>query len=284
MSGKMEAVLIKHPENAYISQENLNKSWETFLFEECPDYEKALEEYAVFEKIIKDNVKDVFYLPRDDETGLDSMYTHDPLKVTKKGAIYFPMGKLQRSPEGAASRKYLESLGLPTLGVIEPPCKIEGGDVVWIDDETVAIGRGYRTNDAGIERFKELTKDFIKEYFIVHMPHADGEGACLHLMSVISIVSDKLAVVYSRYMPISFRQFLINRGFDLIETPDWEYSRLGTNVLALAPNKVVVTDGAPEVKAMLVKAGVEVFEYPGHNISFLGTGGPTCLTHPIKRV
>ncbi|MGN0735311.1 MAG: dimethylarginine dimethylaminohydrolase family protein [Anaerovoracaceae bacterium] len=284
MVGKINSILIKKPEAAFISQENLNNTWEDFKYFGCPDYEKVLEEYAVFEKYITDNVENVYYLPQDDRTGLDSIYAHDPLKITSKGAIYFPMGKELRSKEYLATKAYLESIGIPTLGEIKSPGKMEGGDVLWIDERTVAIGRGYRTNDEGIRQFKELTEGLIDEYIIVPMPHGDGEDCCLHLMSIISFVDVDKAVVYSKYMPVFFRQMLLERSIQLIECNDEEYDYLGTNVLALEPGKCITIDGNPEIIQKMRDAGVEVLTYEGKELSYKGTGGPTCLTAPLYRL
>lgn len=284
MVGKVEAILIKRPEQAFISQENLDQTWEAFRYFGCPDYQKVLEEYDAFEKIIKDNVENVYYLPQDDRTGLDSIYTHDPLKITKKGAIYFPMGKELRSREYMATQAYLESIGIPTLGHITPPGKMEGGDVLWIDERTVAIGRGYRTNDEGIRQFKELTKGLVDEYIIVPMPHGDGVDCCLHLMSIISFVDTDKAVVYSKFMPVFFREYLLERGIRLIECNDKEYDYLGSNLLALAPGKCVLIDGCPEIRRKVEEAGVTVYTYEGKELSYRGTGGPTCLTCPLYRL
>lgn len=284
MVGKVGAILLKRPEQAFISQENLDQTWEAFRYFGCPDYQKVLEEYNVFEQIIKDNVENVYYLPQDDRTGLDSIYTHDPLKITKKGAIYFPMGKELRSREYMATQAYLESIGIPTLGHITPPGKMEGGDVLWIDERTVAIGRGYRTNDEGIRQFKELTEGLIDEYIIVPMPHGDGVDCCLHLMSIISFVDTDKAVVYSKYMPVFFREYLLDRGIQLIECNDKEYDYLGSNLLALAPGKCVLIDGCPEIQKKVEDAGVTVYTYEGKEMSYRGTGGPTCLTCPLYRL
>lgn len=284
MVGKVGAILLKRPEQAFISQENLDQTWEAFRYFGCPDYQKVLEEYNVFEQIIKDNVENVYYLPQDDRTGLDSIYTHDPLKITRKGAIYFPMGKELRSREYMATQAYLESIGIPTLGHITPPGKMEGGDVLWIDERTVAIGRGYRTNDEGIRQFKELTKGLIDEYIIVPMPHGDGVDCCLHLMSIISFVDTDKAVVYSKYMPVFFREYLLDRGIQLIECSDKEYDYLGSNLLALAPGKCVLIDGCPEIRKKVEDAGVTVYTYEGKELSYRGTGGPTCLTCPLYRL
>ena len=284
MTGKIEAILIKRPEEAFISQENLNANWEKFNYFGCPDYEKVIEEYNEFEKFIKENIPEVYYLKQDDRAGLDSIYAHDPLKVTKKGAIYFPMGKELRGREREATREYLESIGIPTLGEIKAPGKMEGGDVLWIDEKTVAIGRGYRTNDEGIRQFKELTKDIIDEYIIVPMPHGDGEDCCLHLMSIISFVDTDKAVVYSKYMPVFFREYLIEKGITLIECGDEEYDYLGTNVLCVAPGKCITIAGNPEITAKMRDAGIDVTTYEGKELSYRGTGGPTCLTCPLYRI
>ena len=284
MIGKIESILLKRPEQAFISQDNLNRTWEEFHYFGCPDYEQVLQEYNAFEAIIKAHVPHVYYLPQDERTGLDSIYAHDPLKITRRGAVYFPMGKALRSGESYATEEYLKSIGVPTLGRITAPGKMEGGDVLWLDEKTVAIGRGYRTNDEGIRQFKEITRDVVDEYIIVPMPHGDGEDCCLHLMSIISLVDTDKAVVYSRYMPVFFREYLLSLGMQLIECSDAEYDYLGTNLLALEPGVCILIDGCPEVEQKLRDAGVTVYTYSGKELSYRGTGGPTCLTCPIARV
>ncbi|MBS4535006.1 amidinotransferase [Clostridium sp. D2Q-14] len=279
----IKSILIKHPEDAFISQENLNNTYEEFNYIGCPDYEKVLKEYQSFESIINENVENVYYLPKDDNTGLDSIYAHDTAKITKKGVIYFTMGKDLRRGEPDVTRKYLESIGIPTLGSIKGEGKMEGGDVVWLDEKIVAVGRGYRTNDEGIRQFKELVKDFVDEVIVVPLPHGEGEDECLHLMSIISMVDQDLAVVYSKFMPVFFREYLQKKGVELIEVNDKEYEYLGSNVLALAPRKCLLLKGNHDVKKKLLEAGAEVLEYEGYDLSYRGTGGPTCLTMPLFR-
>ena len=284
MVGKIDTIIIKHPEEAFISQENLDQKWKPFNYVSCPDYEKSLKEYSRFEEIIQEHVENVHYLPKDDNTGLDSTYAHDTCKITSKGAIMFTVGKELRRGETGATRKFLEGIGVPILGEISGEGTMEGGDVVWLDEKTVAVGRGYRTNYEGIRQFRELTKDVVDEFIVVELPHGDGPDECLHLMSVISMVDHDLAVVYSKLMPVSFRDLLIERGIELIEVDDAEYANLGSNVLALAPRVCVMPAGNPGTREKLEKAGAKVFEYEGHDISFKGTGGPTCLTLPVTRL
>lgn len=283
MVQKIDTILLKQPQAAYVSQENLDDNWKAFQYFGCPDFEEAKREYSRFEEIIRANVPNVYTLPCDPRGGLDSIYTHDPVKITCKGAIYFPMGKELRSKEFLATEEFLKSQGVPTLGYITPPGKMEGGDVLWIDERTVAIGLGYRTNQEGIRQFKELTKGLIDEYIIVPMPYGDGPDACLHLMSIISFVDVDKAVVYSKYMPVFFREYLEARNIELIECGDQEYDALGTNLLALEPKKCVLIEGCPEIQKKLEDRGIEVITYKGQEISYKGTGGPTCLTCPVCR-
>ncbi len=283
MVGKLEAVLIKRPENAFVSQAQLEADYKKYHFLGCPDFNKVCEEYNRFEAILQDHVKDVFYLPYDERAGLDSIYTQDPVKITRQGAIYFSMGKALRHGEPEAVEQYLLSLGIPTLGRITPPGKMEGGDVLWLNARTVAIGRGYRTNDEGIRQFKELIKDMVDEVIVVPLPHGHGPNSCMHLSSLFSLVSEDKAVLFSQYMPVDFRERLVDMGIRLIECNHTEYDYLGCDVLALAPNKVILIRGCPSMEAQLSSAGVKVYTYEGMELSFRGTGGPVCLTCCIAR-
>lgn len=276
-------ILMKKPEDAFKNQRNLDEKFREYGYYESPDFEAVLKEYHNFEKIISENVEKIHYLPFDEGAGLDSIYTHDPVKITKRGAVYFQMGKALRQGEPPATRAFLESAGVPTLGSIQGDGKMEGGDVVWLSEREVAIGMGYRTNEEGIRQFRELLGNLIDLIIMVPMPHGEGRDACLHLMSIISMVDSDLAVVYSKYMPVFFREYLIGKGIKLIETDDDEYGYLGSNVLALGNRKCVVMEGNPKVKKALKDAGATVFTYPGRNLSYLGTGGPTCLTCPVCR-
>ena len=283
MVGKMGSVLVKPPQNAFISQENLKDNLEKYNYINLQDYEESLKEYEKFLDILEEEGIEVYKLPQDDRTGLDSIYSHDSLKVTKKGAIYFNLGKELRRGEGQATEDYLETLGIPTLGHVTSPGLMEGGDVVWLDEKTVAIADGYRTNSEGIRQFKEITKDIVDEVIVVPLPYGDGPDECLHLMSIISMVDDDLAVVYSEYMPVFFRRILEDRGIELLEVDRDEYDNLGSNVLALAPRVCLMLEGNPKIEQKLKDAGCKVYTYKGQEISYQGTGGPTCLTHPLYR-
>jgi arginine deiminase len=283
MYKKLNHVIVKHPNDAFLNQEHLNKEWKKFNYIDEPDFLKAQQEYEQFLSILKQHVKQIEFLPASESVGLDSLYAHDPVKFTSRGAIILKSGKKVRQPEAEAYKNFLLEKNIPIVGELKGEAMADGGDLVWLDERTLLIGRGYRTNDEAIEQIKEMTKDFVDECIVVQLPHDQGEDECLHLMSFISIVDDNLAVVYSRLMPVFLRQLLIKRGFELIEVPDEEYHRLGCNVLALAPRVCMIVSGNPYTKQKLIEAGATVYEYEGNEISYLGTGGPTCLTCPVVR-
>ncbi len=281
---KIKSILMKKPVTAWQSQDNVSKQWQQLHYPSEPDYRKVLEEYAKFAAIIEEHVPEVHYLPEDNQTSLDSIYTHDPVVITKVGAILCNMGKPERLKEAAAIGRYLESIDIPVIGEIKAPGKLEGGDIVWFDDDTVAVGLGYRTNSEGVAQLREMTRGMVKEIIEVPLPHGNGPDECLHLMSMISPVDSDLAVVYSRLMVVPFRELLIEKGIQFIEVPDEEYDTFACNVLALEPRVCVMIAGNPLTKAALEKAGATVFEYPGEDVSIKGGGGPTCLTRPLLRV
>jgi arginine deiminase len=283
-TGKIEAILMKKPEVAWKNQQNVDNQWRQLNYPFAPDYAKVLNEYSQFAAIIEKHVGEVHYLPEDNSVGLDSIYTHDPVIITRKGAILCTMGKKERLPEPQAVGKYFESIGIPIIGEIKAPGKIEGGDIVWFDDNTVAVGVGYRTNREGIAQLRKLTEGLVQEVIEVPLPHGNGPDECLHLMSMISPVDRDLAVVYSPLMVVPFREQLIEKGIKFVEVPAEEYDSFGCNVLALAPRKCVMIAGNPKTRAGLEKAGATVYEYPGEDVSIKGGGGPTCLTRPLLRI
>lgn len=283
MVDPIQRLVLKHPREAFVGPAKLASEWRALNYHGCPDYDEAVREYDAFVALLERHVPAISYMPEDLSTSADSVFAYDPVIVTKQGAILCRMGKRQREPEPAVAGRFLEQLGIPILARIEGDGRVEAGDVVWIDEHTLAVGRGYRTNAEGIRQLWEITRGFVRELVVVPLPHWDGPHACLHLMSLFSLIDDDLAVTFARSLPVPFREWLTERGVELLELPEAEHKTLGCNVLALAPRKVLLVKGNPGTKQMLERAGVTVLEYKGDEISLKGTGGPTCLTRPILR-
>ena len=283
MTSTIRRVLIKSPENAYKNQVNIDSQYQDLNYFGKPDFVRSLEDYESFRSILKKSGVEIHDLPADDITSLDSIYTHDPCLISNSGVILCSMGKTLRKKEPEMISKYFKSLNIPIIGKISPPGKLEGGDIVWIDNRTVAVGVGYRSNLEGIAQLKEILSGDVDEIIPVHLPHWTGPSDCLHLMSNISPLDRDLFLVYSKLLPVSFREYLLDRGIKLLEVPDDEYESMGCNVLAIAPKKVIMIEGNDVTKNLLEKEGVDVSTYPGLEISYKGAGGPTCLTRPFLR-
>jgi N-dimethylarginine dimethylaminohydrolase len=281
--GRLTRVLVKHPRDAFVDDATVAAQWKPLNFVAPPMLASAAAEYDAFLDVIRSAGAQIDFLPRDDRTSLDSLYTRDASVVTARGVILCNMGKRARAGEPPAQEAVLRQLGVAIAGSIGEPGHLEGGDVVWLDDRTVAVGRGYRTDDEGIRQFRALLGDSIDEMIVVPLPHWRGPGDVLHLMSLISPVDRDLAVVYSPLLPVPFRERLLEHGCTFVEVPDSEFDSMGTNVLALAPRTCVVLAGNARTRRALEKAGAGVFEYVGHEISVKGAGGPTCLTRPLER-
>lgn len=275
-------ILVKHPKDAYGSQANADANWEDLGYPAPVSYDTVTREFEAFAAILEKFIPKISYLPAAEGTGLDSLYTHDPIVPTDKGIIMMNMGKPQRRGEAKAMEAWFKAEGIPVRGWVESPATHEGGDSVWLDDQTLAMARSFRTNDEGVKRMRELAGgDF--EVLSYGLPYWNGPEECLHIMSFISPVDKDLAVVYSRQMPIPFREELVRRGYKFVEVPDSEYATFGPNVLAVAPRVVVMPSGNPKTMDALKAAGCEVYVYPADDITHKGGGGPTCLTRALER-
>lgn len=281
--GDLERVFVRHAADAFASAERVGREWRDLGFTAPPDLARALKEHDAFLELLAGAGAAVDRLPPGESLGLDAVYVRDASIVSARGVILCRMGKPQRAAEPEAQRAALEASGIPIAGAIEEPGRLEGGDVVWLDPRTIAVGRGYRTNAEGIRQLRALLGDTVDELIEVPLPHWRGPGDVFHLMSIVSPVDRDLAVVYAPLLPVPFRERLLDFGMKFVEVPDEEFPTMAANVLAVAPRRCVALDGNPRTRALLERAGAEVLLYAGEEISRKGSGGPTCLTRPVLR-
>jgi N-dimethylarginine dimethylaminohydrolase len=283
MVARLRRVIVKRPEDAFVNRDHIQKQWQELRYTREPDLPRAAREHQQFVELLTRAGAEVLYLPADDRTGLDSLYTHDPVMLTGRGAIIFQTGKVARRGEGPAFADSFKAWGVPILGTIDGPATAEAGDMVWLDDDTLLVGRSFRTNAVGIERLSELLAPAGITVIPIELPYWNGPGDVLHLMSLISLVDEDLAVVYRRLLPVPLFELLTIYRIQLIDVPEEEYDTLGCNVLALSPRNVVITKGNPVTRSRLEAAGCTVAEFDGSEICVPGSGGPTCLTRPLWR-
>ena len=272
MTAPLRRVLVRRP--------GAVDRWQEFGWRDRPDAARIAAEHEAFVALLESaGVEVVLGDPLD--SALDAIYVHDPAAVTERGAVLLRPGKELRRVEVDAIASDLERAGVQVLARLEAPATAEGGDMLWLDERTLVVGRGYRTNEAGIDALRAALPDV--DVLAVDLPYYHGRDEVMHMLSLISPLADDLALVYLSLMPVRLVELLEERGIAFVEVPDDEFESMACNVLALGPRKALALDGSPETRKRLEAAGVEVLVYAGDELSRKGDGGPTCLTRPLVR-
>jgi N-dimethylarginine dimethylaminohydrolase len=223
-------------------------------------------------------------LPASPDLSLDAVYTHDASLPTDFGMIILRPGKTNRVAEAARHREFYQQVGIPVLGEITSPGTAEAGDMIWLDSKTLLIGRGYRTNAAGIEQMRELLAPEEVEVLSAPLPYGPGPSACLHLMSLISLLDENTAVVDLSWLAVETVELLQGHGYSFIEIDSQERESLACNVLALGDRRLLAIEENVNTNDRLARAGFDVRTFPGSELCINGSGGPTCLTRPLLRL
>ena len=274
MTGRLERVLVRPPlaEDA--------EHWRAYGWRAEPDHAAAAAEHDQLCGILEAAGAEVV-VSLHDPGNPDAIYVYDPVLVGAEGAVLLRPGKEGRRGEPSAIAASLTNADVPVATRLEEPVLAEGGDTVWLDEGTLLVGIGYRTNPAAIAALADAFPGV--EVIAFDLPHWNGSDEVMHLMSVLSPLDGDLALVYPRIAPVRLLELLAERAVAVVEVPDDEFETQGPNVLALGPRHALALDGNPETRRRMERAGVEVVVYRGEEISRKGDGGPTCLTRPLLR-
>lgn len=278
MTATLKTVTVRQPAPTVGGDE-----WQSFGYSRSIRQVETMREHQAFVELLSANDVEVVVDGPDPVGHLDAIFCYDPSLMTDSGAVLLRPGKVLRSGEPSFHRASYESLGIPILGEIEAPGSVEGGDTLWLDPQTLAVGRGYRTNTDGIRQLSDILTGVGVKVVPFDLPHWNGPAECLHLMSMISPVAERVAVVHQPMMAVAFVELLRELGWTFIDIPAEEFDSMGCNVLALGQGRCVIANRNPGTSARLAEAGFTVLEYTGDHISHNRQGGPTCLTRPILR-
>jgi dimethylargininase len=275
MTRPLRRVLVRPPRAAGFA------AWREYGWRAAPDLARMADEHETFCEALAAEGAEVVLAPTSVPEDPDSIYVFDPAIVSDEGAIVLRSGKPGRLVEADAIAADFEHAGVPIAARLEPPAVVDGGDTIWLDETTLLVGRGYRTNDEGIIALQEALPgvDVIR----FDLPHLEGEEVVLHLLSLLSPLDSDLVVAYLPLMPVRLVQLLRALHIEIVEVPEEEFETMGPNVLALAPRVALALEGNDETRRRLERAGVDVRVYRGDEISRKGDGGPTCLTRPLLR-
>jgi dimethylargininase len=274
MTGRLERVLVRPPGTDF-------SRWREYGWRAEPDAARIAEEHEGLRVALADAGAEVVVAETAADGNLDAVYVYDPAIVSDRGAILLRPGKAGRRGEVDAMRTDFEAAGVPIAAQLEEPALAEGGDTLWLDEETLVVGLGYRTNEIGARGLTEALPGI--EVLSVDLPHYHGPSEVMHLLSLVSPLDRDLALVYLPLMPVRLVEALRQRRYEVVEVPDEEFESLGCNVLALGPRVALALDGNPETRRRMEAAGVDVRVYSGEELSRKGDGGPTCLTRPLER-
>jgi len=255
--------------------------WQEYDWRAEPDAKRIAAEHEGLRTALEEAGAEVVVAEPTADGNLDAVYVYDPALVAEAGAILLRPGKEGRRGEAEAMRADFAAAGVPVVAELTAPALAEGGDTLWLDESTLVVGLGYRTNQAGAAQLAEALPDV--DVITVDLPHYHGPGEVMHLLSLISPLDEELALVYLPLMPVRLVELLEKRGSDLVEVPDEEFESMGCNVLALGPRVALALEGNPETRRRMEAAGVDVRVYAGEELSRKGDGGPTCLTRPLLR-
>ncbi|HVB61774.1 MAG TPA: arginine deiminase family protein [Ktedonobacteraceae bacterium] len=278
MIAPLRSVLVKRPDDNFAVDDA--RLWH---YTARPDLAIAQQEHDALVNLLRQSGAEIIYHDETQPGRADAIFAFDPALVTDEGALMLSMGKDLRRGEEAVMARRFESLGIPIFYTLHGKARAEGGDLLWVDHDTLAMGQGFRTNTEGLRQLREALARIGVSVIPVELPYYTGPEACLHLLSLISIVDHLTAVVYPPLMAVPFWQELRQRGFRLIDVPDEEFLTMGPNVLAVAPGQCIMLEGNPITQQRLEAAGCTVTTYKGDEISRKAEGGATCLTRPIWR-
>ena len=283
MCAPLRRVLVCRPGDAGWTDETRAGRWREIGYLEAPDAAAASKQHAALVARLEQAGCEVLTLPPSEALSLDAVYAHDPSLMTNAGAICLNMGKEARQPEPDRHATFYEENGIPVAGTMQAPGSAEAGDMVWLDPRTLLVGRGYRTNAAGIEQMGAFLEPLGAEVIEAPLPHGNGPAECLHLMSLMSVLSDDAILVDLRWLAVATLDLLRERGFRLIPIDESERQDLACNVLALGNRRLLAFEESPRTHDRMREAGFEVQTFPGAAIGRNGGGGPTCLTRPLLR-
>jgi N-dimethylarginine dimethylaminohydrolase len=242
--------------------------------------------HDAFVKVIGAVGAEVLLLDQDDDDLADAVFTCDPSLVTDEGAVILRMGKGLRRREPEVHRDFYARQGIPILGVVKEPGTVEAGDCLWLDAKILAVGLGFRTNEAGLNQVRAILSRLGVTVSSFDLPFAGGAEGCLHLMSLISLLDYDLALVHLPLLPVRLHQLLSQRRVRCLAAPPDEYTAsrsVSVNALAWAPRRCVMIDGFPKTAELVRRAGCDVVTFAGDELCLKAEGGPTCLTRPILR-
>ncbi|HYK21535.1 MAG TPA: arginine deiminase family protein [Pyrinomonadaceae bacterium] len=274
-AGKLLEVLLTYPSPEMLPEGQPNE----FLFLERPDIKKLQQQAETIAQFYQEQGVTVRWARPSPALLPNFLFQRDLFWMTPEGALLCRPASQQRAREARFTAAALAELGIPILATPRGRALFEGADALWLDHNTVLIGVGLRTNEAGAGFVSHVLRDLNVNSVTVRLP----EGI-QHLLGIVNFVDRKLAAVRRDKATNELLGILREAAVEVVfcePVPDL-VERLGMNFVTLASGRVVMPSGCPSVRDRLNDAGVITHEL---DISEYckAAGGLGCLTGIIRR-
>lgn len=271
-TGVLKRVLLSKPQ--YLKAAPINeiaRKWAPEL-----DVEKMLYEHAQVVQAYHDaGIATEFLAP--DAKRPNSVFARDFGGCVKEGCILGRFREPLRYEEHTDYAAKMKELGIPAIVEVKEGL-FEGGDFMFLNEKTIALGMFARTDAKGFAEIQAGLAPY--GYEVIPVP---GPAAYLHLDMCFNLVDDHLAVGYIDGLPNEFRTRLAKMGIEVIPVPEEAIFAHGCNLQALGNHRVLSLARNANVNEELEKRGMTVIELPVTEILKAG-GGPHCMTFPLERV
>jgi N-dimethylarginine dimethylaminohydrolase len=276
--GSLEQVLVHEPGDEFKSVVDPD-AWN---WDGLPRQEKAAKEHGSLVEELESNGVEVLTLEGVTERLAESLFVRDVGFAIGGGIVVGKMVEETRHGEERRLSERMIELGAPIYHTVHGDGGFEAGNMVWIDRDTVAIGRSQTTNATGIRQVRTVLETFGVEVIEVPIFGSTKSTGQTHLALVFSMVSPDLALVYSEAVPPEFLDMLHDRGIETVSVPMREQRNRATSTIVIDPETVLLPSGNHQVRAALTDRGFHAIELSLREIRKVG-GGPKGLVLPLSR-
>jgi N-dimethylarginine dimethylaminohydrolase len=209
----------------------------------------------------------------------NQMFCADLLFMTPEGAILSRPASTVRAGEERQVAHRLAALGIPIVRTMRGTATTEGADAAWLDEETVLVGRGLRTNQEAIDQLMWTLGEMGVSVIAVDMPFGT-----MHLMGMLRIVDRDLAIAWPRRTPHAAVKALRERGYEVafITSEDEATDNRSLNFVTLGPRKVLTVADNPITQRFYEKLGIDCVTAPAAELG-KAAGAIGCLTGILWR-
>jgi len=212
----------------------------TFLHRSAIDFGLAQQQHRDYQSALSSLGCEVVVVPA--PPGLaDSVFIEDTALVLDDIAVMLRPGVASRQPEVAGVAEVLQQY--KPLKAIEPPCTIDGGDLLRVGNRIFA-GLSTRSNQSGIQQLRDIVSDFGMTVETVETTK------CLHLKSAVSEVAPGTLLINTDWI-----SSLAFKDFEMIPVDKEETH--AANALRIGKN-LIYPSSFPRTMDALVNRGIDV--------------------------